>query len=184
MIGAWHAGDPHARLAAFGAGTFAHVNGPLDEHLQRTAQLLRDWGSRDALCLAGLYHAVYGTAGIRGALVGQDQRCTIADLIGDEAEHVAYTYGACDRERYHPRIGTADQSRFVDRFMHAEYPIADSLLRDFCELTIANELELATQNAAYLRKHREFRALFDRMQGLVSGACGAAFVRIFGVESS
>lgn len=174
---------PLTRLAALGAGSFAHVNGPLDQHLHRTAQLLRDWGSRDALCVAGLYHAVYGTAGIRGALVGIEERSTIADSIGDDAERIAYLYGACDRDRFHPRIGTDAQFRFVDRFAQTEYPIAEPLLRDFCELTVANELELATQSAAFLRKHGELRALFQRMQGLVSDACKAAFVRTFPAET-
>ena len=168
-------GDPRARLVALGATTFGHVNGTLAEHLQRTELLLRQWGNRDALCLAGLYHAVYGTAGIRGALAGTDERRAIAALIGDEAEHIAYLYGACDRDRFHPRIGTSAETRFVDRFARAEYPIAEALLRDFCELTIANELELGRQNAAFLRKHGEFRELFDRMQHLVSAACAAAF---------
>jgi hypothetical protein len=167
-------GDPQARIAALGAGTFPHVNGPLAEHLQRTGQLLRAWGNRDALCLAGLYHAVYGTAGIRGALVGIDERRTIAAWIGNEAERIAYVYGACDRDRFHPRIGTAAQERFVDRFTQTEYAIAEPLLRDFCELTVANELELARQNAAFLRKHADLRELFDRMQHLVSTACAAA----------
>jgi hypothetical protein len=47
-----------ARLLALGADGFAHHVGPLAEHLQRTERILRAWGSRVALCLAGLYHSV------------------------------------------------------------------------------------------------------------------------------
>jgi hypothetical protein len=61
-----------ARLQALGAGEFAHLNGPRSEHLRNTESLLRRWGSRDALCAAGLYHAVYGTDAIEGKLVGLD----------------------------------------------------------------------------------------------------------------
>jgi len=54
------AGDPHAHLVAIGADAFPHVSGSLARHLAATERLLRNWGSRDALCIAGLYHAVYG----------------------------------------------------------------------------------------------------------------------------
>src|SRR3954451_15759285 len=135
--------EPFTHLVALGGERLPHVSGTLAAHLRRTEHLLRSWGSRDALCLAGLYHAVYGTAGIRDKLVEVSQRRSIADVIGAEAEAIVYLYGACDRARYHPRIGTAAQSRFVDRFTGTEYRLSAASLRDFCELTMANEVELA-----------------------------------------
>ena len=170
--------DPVGHLLAMGADRFAHVSGPLSEHLHRTQALLRQWGNRSAVCLAGLYHAVYGTEGIRGSLVGLDARATIGAIIGDEAEQIAYVYGACARSRFHPRIGTVDQLRFADRFTGTEYPITASALRDFCELTLANELELATRSDAFRAEYRdELSAFFDRMRGLVSDAGFEAYRR-------
>jgi hypothetical protein len=165
------------RLHALGAGAFPHVNGSLERHLHATAQLLQDWGNCEAVCLAGLYHAVYGTDGIDGCLVGLDAREAIAAVIGMEAEALAYLYGACDRERFHPRIGTAMQDRFVDRFTGDEYTITDTALRDFCEITVANELELALGNREFRRRHADaLEELFGRMRGLVSDAAfNAAF---------
>ncbi len=164
------------RLRAVGAAPCAHVNGTLEPHLRETERLLRRWGNRDAVCVAGLYHAVYGTGGIAGHLVGLDAREAIAAVIGVEAERLAYLYGACDRERFHPRIGTRLQNRFVDRFTDSEYAITDPMLRDFCEITVANELELALGNADFRRRHaRALAELFGRMHGLISaGARGAA----------
>ena len=163
------ASDPFAQLQRLGADSFAHVSGSLGQHLRRTELLLRSWGHRDALCLAGLYHAVYGTAGIRGALARRDQRDAIAAVIGAEAEALAYLYGACARAIFHPRIGTPEQLRFADRFTGSEYPIAEAALRDFCELTVANELELATASEAFRLEYRaELAAFFDRMRDLLS----------------
>lgn len=102
-----------ARLHALGAGRFIHVNGTLERHLRGTQRLLRRFGGRDALCLAGLYHAVYGTDGISGRLVELGARKAIAAVIGDEAERMVYLYAACDRDRFHPRIGTPMQRVFV-----------------------------------------------------------------------
>jgi len=162
-------------LHALGAREFVHPNGSLERHLRATARLLRRWGNRDAVCLAGLYHAVYGTAGIRGALVGLDARAATIDVIGVEAEGLVYLYGACDRDGFHPRIGTAMQRLFVDRFARAEYAIDACRLRDFCEITVANELELARRSAAFRARHaRALMELVERMQGLISDSAYAA----------
>lgn len=164
------------RLEAFGADRFPHVNGSLANHLRGTEALLRRWGNREALCLAGLYHAVYGTAGIRGSLVGLESRDEIRELVGIEAESIAYLYGACDREAFHPRIGTPAQLRFADRYTGSQYSIGMPQLRDFCELTLANELELASSSDAFRARNRaELCALFERMRDLVSEQGFAAY---------
>jgi len=173
-------GDPWAahyeRLTTMGAGEFVHVVGTLAPHLQGTAALLERWGNRETLCLAGLYHAVYGTAGIHGALVSHERRSLIADAIGTEAEAIVYLYGACDRDAFHPRIGTAHATQFVDRFTRSEYSIAQSALADFCELTLANEFELARSSAAFAAKHgRSLARLAERMRSHVSDAALGAF---------
>ena len=163
------------RLHALGAGTFPHVNGTLERHLEGTERLLRQWGNREMVCVAGLYHAVYGTDGIEGCLTGLDTREALARVIGVEAESLVYLYGACDRERFHPRIGTPAQNAFVDRFAGREYPIGDAQLRDFCEITVANELDLALCNQDFARRHAdELLELFGRMRGAISAAAERA----------
>src|SRR4051812_14221954 len=106
----------YRQLLVLGADQFPHVAGSLAPHLSRTAALLQQWGNRPALSLAGLYHAVYGTDGILGSLVALDRRGAIAEMIGSEAESIAYRFGACDRDAFHPRIGSEASLLFVDRF--------------------------------------------------------------------
>jgi hypothetical protein len=165
------------RLRALGAATFPHVNGTLERHLHGTERLLCQWGNREAVCVAGLYHAVYGTDGIEGRLVGPEAREAIAAVIGSEAEALAYLYGACDRERFHRRIGSDIQTMFVDRFTGCERSISEATLRGFCEITVANELELALDNADFRRRHADaLLELVRRMGGLISDrARDAAF---------
>jgi hypothetical protein len=164
-----------ARLHALGAAAFPHLNGTLEAHLPGTERLLRQWGSRDAVCTAGLYHAVYGTDGIAGCLTSLDAREALARVIGNEAESLVYLYGACDRERFHPRIGTPAQNTFVDRFAAREYAIDAATLCNFCEITVANELDLALGNPGFARRHAEaLLELFARMRGLASAAAQQA----------
>jgi hypothetical protein len=172
--------DPaRVRLHALGADVFAHVNGTLERHLHRTERLLRCFRSREAVCVAGLYHAVYGTAGIRGHLVDPMARDGVVAMIGAEAEGLAYLYGACERASFHPRIGTPLQRMFVDRFSGSQYPVAESQLRDLCEITLANEIELALGNDAFRTRHAvDLMQLFARMRGLVSDAAYATARRV------
>jgi hypothetical protein len=164
-----------ARLHALGADAFPHLVGSLADHLQRTERLLRAWGSREALCLAGMYHSVYGTEGLEGRLVSVDARAAIADIVGAEAEALVYRFGACARDVFHPRIGTADELRFADRFAGAEYAIDAQALADFCAMTLANEVELARESARFRAKHGdELLALFARMRGHASEVALAA----------
>ncbi|MGZ3237250.1 MAG: DUF6817 domain-containing protein [Burkholderiaceae bacterium] len=158
-----------AELQALGAGEFEHLNGSLAAHLRGTESLLREWGAREAVCIAGLYHAVYGTDGFNPSLVGIDMRQRIASLLGPEAEELAYLYGACNRRTYYPRIGTESQLVFADRFTNTEYDISNEQLRDLCELILANELEIAQGSAEFRAKHGALLSkLFERMEGIVS----------------
>jgi hypothetical protein len=83
--------------------------------------------------------------------------------------------------RFHPRIGTAAQSTFVDRFTDREYVISEAKLRAFCEMTVAIELEVATACAAVRERHRaELRDLFARMGKLISDCARDAATIAFG----
>lgn len=158
-------------LRALGADATAHVAGSLAAHLERTEGWLRRFGAREALCRAGRYHAIYGTAGIQAALVPLTDRQAIAAAIGSEAEAIVYRYAACDRDRFHPRIGGADECTFADRFAGCDRVVTPAELRDFCELTLANELDLVAASPQFRRKHRDdLYDLAQRMQRHVSDA--------------
>jgi hypothetical protein len=161
--------DLFAFLEQLGASEIAHLHGSLAAHLRGTEELLRAWGNREALCRAGLYHATYGTDGFDQSLIDLDLRHRVASVIGEEAEAMAYLYCACDRKAFYPRIGTSAQFDFRDRFAAREYSISESQLRDLCELTLANELELATNSADFRAQHgASLSRLFEKMQPWIS----------------
>ncbi len=160
-----------AALRFLGAGELAHLNGTLEAHLRGTAALLRAWGAPEPVCTAGLYHAAYGTDAFRTALTSPAMRHSIRDLIGAQAEELVYLYGACQRDRFYPRIGTPAQLCFSDRFTDTDYAITPNQLACLCELTLANELEIASGLAAFRAEHGDTLCeLFDRLAGLASNA--------------
>lgn len=132
-----------ADLLVLGADDSDHVNGSLLSHLKGTHALLSDWGNRDALCVAGLYHAVYATHGFHQALVDVDDRDALRAQIGTDAENIVYHFCACDRDDFYPRIGREPMPAFRDRFTETTFALPEPLLRDLLELTMANEAEIA-----------------------------------------
>ena len=150
-------------LAELGAGDFQHLNGTLIEHLKGTARLLQLWGARAVLQDAGLYHAAYGTAGFDSAMVGLDMRDKIAEVIGTEAEQLVYLYCSCDRDFVFSHLNNGPVG-FRDRFTSAEFVLSEKRARDFCELTVANEMELVLASAEFRQEHGEgLRNLFEKM---------------------
>lgn len=161
------------RLAAMGAGALAHVNGDLFGHLKGTCELLKRWGAPRHVCLAGLYHAVYGTAGFADQLLPLERRRDVAMVIGDAAEELVYLFSACDRADLYPRLDRRESPlRFRDRFSGATSVPPAALLAGFCELTLANEAEIALQAgpAARPRYLRLVAALVPALGPYVSAA--------------
>ena len=152
------------KLSELGAGDFEHLDGNLIDHLMGTMALLKSWSASSALQNAGLYHASYGTAGFDERLVSTEQRGKIANIIGEDAEGIVYTYCACDRDYYWPQIGINDVPEFRDRFTGETYPLSVNQLKLFCELTVANELEIAVDNPNFVKKYgAELYSVFSNM---------------------
>lgn len=165
-----------AYLQQLGAESLGHWNGNLIAHLQSTRDLLASWGAAAYLQDAGLFHAVYGTDGYPSALSNAGARAEIASIIGSRAEEVVYIYGACDRDFLYPQLQSGSGANYRDRFSGEIYPLAGRLLEDVCELTAANELDLARDSARFRRKHGAIRHRFfrDIKQYLSSAALRAS----------
>lgn len=147
-----------------GAGDFAHLNGSLEVHLCGTEALLRSWAAPEHVCRAGLFHAAYGTAGFANALIPIELRSEIRNLIGRQAENLVYLYCACDRDKFYPSFGSPEQNQLPDRFTGHMVQLDPRTLSFFCELTAANELEIAKNSRPFRDQHGAALAeLFNRM---------------------
>lgn len=160
--------DKFQQLAELGAGDFEHLNGDLLTHLQSTQRLLKSWGASDVLCDAGLYHAAYGTAGFEQSMVSLDMRDKIATIIGNKAEQLVYLYCSCDRNYTFERI-TSQKIEFRDRFNDTKFQLTSQQAIDFCELTVANEMELVLASNDFKKQYGEaLLCLFNKMQPCLS----------------
>ncbi len=170
-----------AFLIKLGADTVEHIDGDLLAHLQGTKHLLEKWGASEALQDAGLFHACYGTAGFSTALATESNRHKLSAVIGEQAEEIVYLYCACEREDYFSKIGREKNPRFNDRFSGESYFLSNDQLRDFCELTAANELEISIGSPKFLEQYRdELYEITARMQPYLSPEARLKTRTIFG----
>ncbi|MFF3845426.1 DUF6817 domain-containing protein [Streptomyces sp. NPDC002328] len=159
-----------ALLLDLGAGTLAHPGGTLLAHLRRVRSRLAAWEARPALRLAGLCHAFYGTDGFPEPLLPLDRRRELADAVGREAEELVYLYASCDRRATYPGL-TGPAPCFHDRFSGVRWTPAPRALRDFAELTAANELDLAAHDPVFRERWGpDLLVLFTRLRPLLSRA--------------
>ncbi|MEO3784179.1 DUF6817 domain-containing protein [Actinocorallia sp. B10E7] len=172
-----------ALLSARGAERIIHPGGTLQAHLLRVAERLGSWGARPALRRAGLAHAFYGTDGFPTALGDPSHREELIALTGPETEALVYLYGSCDRTFTHPRL--AVDGVFRDRFTGRELHPPQSALRDFAEISVANELDIAELDPAFHARYGpRLRALFTAWGRLLSAPARRDVDRILPRASS
>jgi hypothetical protein len=76
-----------------------HSGRTLFEHLKGTHDLLQRRDAADYVCLAGLFHSIYGTNIFRHQAIPISERDRVKDLIGEQAELLAYIFCSCNRPR-------------------------------------------------------------------------------------
>jgi len=155
------------QLTKLGAGEFEHFNGSLQKHLIATFEILKNWNAKDYVCDAGLYHAAYGTDGFDDKMISLNQRRAIADIIGSQAEKLVYLYCACDRDYFNDNF--TSNLPYRDRFTNKKIQLDDSSIKEFCELTVANELEIAKKSSEFILQYGdELKILFNKMTPYLS----------------
>ena len=86
-------------LHSCGSEQAPHSGRTLLLHLQGTHDLLKTWGNPPCVCLAGLFHSIYGTNAFRRRSLGADQRPSLRAAIGVEAEALAWIFCSIQRPR-------------------------------------------------------------------------------------
>jgi hypothetical protein len=118
-----------------------HGDRELLDHLIGTRQLLVEWEARPALCDAGLFHSVYGTEYYQQQAVPLTMRNDVRELVGDEAESLAWLFCMIRRESLLENPGPEGQWRVQHRLTDEWLPLTAIQFQDLLTLNIANALE-------------------------------------------
>jgi hypothetical protein len=127
-------------LRTAGAERVEHSGENLLDHLLATRDVLAGWGARAALCDAALFHSVYGTQFLGDGIVGADQRHRVRELIGDEAEAVAWLWHSVRRESLRENL-ERDADFRIECADDTVAPISRQQFLDLVNLMIADAVE-------------------------------------------
>jgi hypothetical protein len=125
-------------LAGAGAAQLGHSDHDLLSHLRSTLELLERWGARPAVQDAGLFHSVYGTETFCSAIVDFGSRARVRELIGPEAEQLAYLFGAMTSSSLRQNLGRTGAFAIFDQRADTWLALRPQQLRDLCDITVAN----------------------------------------------
>lgn len=154
-------------LIEAGADDVHHSNESLLSHLVSTFRILHKWGLPENVCLAGLFHSVYGTAAFRSATVSATSRKAIAGMIGAEAEELAYLYCRVERSSLYAALDCQPPYLLQDYKTQHAVSIDDTMLSKLMVLDLANSIEqlprikmsddmLDAERKVYLKAIRHF----------------------------
>lgn len=99
MVDAKKYSDLVVWLKGQGAHREQHSGSNLLAHLEKTYAILSAAGIEDDVCLAGLFHSVYGTSSFKTAIIQESKRGEVQQLIGVRAEQMAWLFCKLDRPR-------------------------------------------------------------------------------------
>jgi len=167
-------------LLSHGVRYYKHSSQSLMDHLQGTYALLKQWDAREALCLAGLFHSVYGTESFKQTLLPTSLRGEVREHIGEEAEILAYLFGAMEKTSLYNNLQREADFTLFDRFQETSLTLTKQELSDLFTMTVANWLE---QRERVGEKHKFIRSTeFSEMRPYLLPKAKEAIEAAYGFE--
>lgn len=117
-----------------------HSGRTLLEHLTGTYDLLEKWGDPKDVCVGGLFHSIYGTQYYTVQSTDLADRKRIADIIGPQAEELAFLFCTTDRMSFFTEADKASPM-LVDTTTRKSVSVSTATLRALIEIEVANRLE-------------------------------------------
>jgi hypothetical protein len=137
-------------LQSLGFDDVNHSKRTLFDHLVSTGSLLQEWGCSEDICLAGLFHAVYGTESFRYRSDLIVHREDIQEVIGMSAERIAWLFGISTSKsmwvQFNCLVNSANEpSKFLltHRITAEDLACERADLLALANITLANALDQA-----------------------------------------
>lgn len=123
-------------------GHIRHGTRTLYEHLKGTHRLLWEHGRPEYVCLAGLFHSIYGTNIFKPQAASTNDRRDVIVLIGQRSERLAHIFCSIDRPRALISEASLDPPYSIeDRFGGEDFKLEPRDLYDLLSIELANLME-------------------------------------------
>ena len=151
-----------------GKGYLAHAIGVYAD--------LKEWGWNEELARAGLFHSIYGTQLFQGFTLPLEKRKEICELIGKQAELIAYLNCAIDRPHFDEEILKNEGTyQILDRFSNTLMDVSNENFNLLCTLHLCDWLEQVARSGAWDYRRTALRTLATREGGIGKRRYDAVF---------
>jgi hypothetical protein len=158
-------------LEELGADVTSHSRGTLLEHLRGTHDLLEEWGNPPEVCVAGLFHSIYGTYVFDRQSADMSMRENVREVIGADAEWLVYLFCVTDRRCFYEHLGEA-QFQLRDIVHDRDLALDRDTLAALIEIEVANMVDQVPRrsNRKALRAAEFYSQAFSRARSYISAA--------------
>lgn len=169
-----------ALLEELGADVTSHSRGTLLDHLRGTHDLLEQWGNPPDVCVAGLFHSIYGTYVFDKQCADMSMREEVREVIGRDAEWLVYVFCVTDRRCFYDHLDET-QFRLRDMADDRDLELDRDTLAALIEIEVANIVDQVPRrsNKKALRAAEFYSQAFSRSRSLISAAALAAACACF-----
>ncbi len=154
-------------LAQAGAWDVHHSDGKLAEHLEGTYALLKRWGCPADLCLAGLFHSIYGTEEFLPGTEGRITREAVRHALGPDAERLVYLFSVCRRESLYAHVPPPAHCQLESHQDASSIPVSAEEVGQLLTLDLANSLEQLPRVEVSETRRAAERAIYERGAALL-----------------
>lgn len=151
-------------LVDIGVEQVPHTHKSYLAHLIAVYRLLKDQGSTEDVCRAGMFHSIYGTEKFQGFTLPLERREEVRELIGDRAEHLAYLNCALDRSSLDRILNQADEPYpIIDRITGEEVALSQPDFDDLCRIHLLDWLEQVPRGHEWSYRRAAYRKMAERL---------------------
>jgi hypothetical protein len=150
-------------LLAHSADKQAHSGLTLWSHLSGVHDILQRAKQPEYICIAGLFHSVYGTKSFKPVTIEKTKRNEVAELIGQEAEALAFAFCELPRPKlFEAALRSKQIPKEINAFAQSGDEAQPQFYQDLLALECANLLEQRVlQEFPSLARHAQSLRMLD-----------------------
>ncbi|MGV3724352.1 MAG: DUF6817 domain-containing protein [Actinomycetota bacterium] len=165
-------------LVSVGADKIPHTETRFLSHLIGVYRDLKEWEAEEHVCLAGLFHSIYGTEMFQGFSLPLSERSSIRELIGERAERLAYINCALTRASLDASVAVGGTPQLWDRFADASLGVSDEEFTELLTIHLCDRLEQVERAGNWELR----RPAWENMARRLGGIALASWERVYSRE--
>ncbi len=162
-------------LQSLGTKDVPHTGEGFFAHLVAVYRDLKKLGCDEAVCVAGLFHSIYGTEKFRLFGLSVDRRDEVIALIGEHAERVAYINCVMDRATFDALVLHGGDLRVRNRDTDEWIEMTPREFLDLKTMHLCDWLEQVPRSQEWDYRRDTYRAIAEQLGGVPL----AAYERVY-----